>query len=245
MFIDRQGAPAARTARPACSCGGTWRSGTTCSCSTTRGGRHLRAAGAKERGYRHGPGAHGAGTAGQKIRVRNRRVHRHHRQASRSCPAKATATIRTPRALSASSRTICAAPLHLGDEKGVTPSNVDQGYVLRRLIRRAVRFALQLGIPEQSLQHIAKVVIAQYCRLPRAQSNESRIISELNLEEERFSAHHDRQGLREFEKSAKQDAPAKSSTATARSGCTTPSASPLSSRWSSARKRAGGGHQGL
>jgi alanyl-tRNA synthetase len=93
----------------------------------------------------------------------------------------------------------CAAFI-LGDEKGVTPSNVDQGYVLRRLIRRAVRYALRLGIAEQSLQHIAKVVIAQYCDVyPELRRNESRIISELNLEEERFSRTI-RQGLREFEK---------------------------------------------
>ena len=88
----------------------------------------------------------------------------------------------------------------LGDEKGVTPSNVDQGYVLRRLIRRAVRYALRLGIPEQSLQHVAKVVIGQYCEVyPELKRNESRIITELNLEEERFSRTI-RQGLREFEK---------------------------------------------
>jgi alanyl-tRNA synthetase len=88
----------------------------------------------------------------------------------------------------------------LGDEKGVTPSNVDQGYVLRRLIRRAVRYALRLGIPEQSLQHIARVVIAQYRdAYPEIGRNEARIITELNLEEERFSRTI-RQGLKEFEK---------------------------------------------
>ncbi len=88
----------------------------------------------------------------------------------------------------------------LGDEKGVTPSNVDQGYVLRRLIRRAVRYALRLGIPEQSLQHIAHTVIAQYSGFyPELKRNESRIITELNLEEERFSRTI-KQGLREFEK---------------------------------------------
>ena len=50
----------------------------------------------------------------------------------------------------------------LGDQKGVTPSNVDQGYVLRRLIRRAIRFGLKIGIPEGSMPEIAEAVIDQY-----------------------------------------------------------------------------------
>jgi len=88
----------------------------------------------------------------------------------------------------------------LGDEKGITPSNVDQGYVLRRLIRRAVRFALRLGIAEMSLQKIAKVVIDQYKdAYPEIGRNEGRIIKELNMEEERFQRTI-KQGLKEFAK---------------------------------------------
>jgi alanyl-tRNA synthetase len=88
----------------------------------------------------------------------------------------------------------------LGDEKGITPSNVDQGYVLRRLIRRAVRYALRLGIPELSLQKISGIVIAQYKDVyPELGRNEAHIIRELNLEEERFQRTI-RQGLKEFEK---------------------------------------------
>lgn len=88
----------------------------------------------------------------------------------------------------------------LGDEKGITPSNVDQGYVLRRLIRRAVRFALRLGIAEMSLQKIAKVVIDQYKDVyPEIGRGEARIIKELNLEEERFQRTI-KQGLKEFAK---------------------------------------------
>ena len=93
----------------------------------------------------------------------------------------------------------CAAFM-LGDEKGITPSNVDQGYVLRRLIRRAVRYALRLGIPELSLQKLAKVVINQYkTPYPELERNQQRIIKELNLEEERFQRTI-KQGLKEFEK---------------------------------------------
>ena len=50
----------------------------------------------------------------------------------------------------------------LGDQRGITPSNVDQGYILRRLIRRAIRFAMQLGIPDGSLTKISEAVITQY-----------------------------------------------------------------------------------
>jgi alanyl-tRNA synthetase len=82
----------------------------------------------------------------------------------------------------------------------VTPSNVDQGYVLRRLIRRAVRYALRLGIERMSLQYVAQAVIDQYKDFyPELGRNAERIITELNLEEERFSRTIT-QGLKEFEK---------------------------------------------
>ncbi len=88
----------------------------------------------------------------------------------------------------------------MGDRRGVTPSNVDQGYVLRRLIRRAVRYALRLGIERMSLQHVAQAVIDQYKDVyPELGQNQNRIISELNLEEERFTRTIT-QGLKEFEK---------------------------------------------
>ena len=51
----------------------------------------------------------------------------------------------------------------LGDERAVTPSNVDQGYVLRRLIRRAVRFGLQLGAPAGFTAQVAEQVVHGLC----------------------------------------------------------------------------------
>ncbi len=90
----------------------------------------------------------------------------------------------------------------LGDQRGVTPSNVDQGYVLRRLIRRSVRFGMKLGIPQGGLRDIASSVVAQYGSVyPELQQNRETIMRELQLEEERF-ARTINHGLREFDKLA-------------------------------------------
>ncbi|HCS73541.1 MAG TPA: alanine--tRNA ligase, partial [Clostridiales bacterium] len=95
---------------------------------------------------------------------------------------------------------IRTATLILGDEKGVTPSNVDQGYVLRRLIRRAVRFGLQIGIPEGNTPEIAQAVINEYSVMyPEINKKAKFIKRELALEEERFQRTI-KQGLREFDK---------------------------------------------
>ena len=88
----------------------------------------------------------------------------------------------------------------LGDDRGVTPSNVDQGYVLRRLIRRAVRHGMKLGLPEGFTSEIAKVIIAQYGEVyDELQRNADRILEQLALEEERFSRTLKR-GEQEFDK---------------------------------------------
>lgn len=76
----------------------------------------------------------------------------------------------------------------LGDPVGVVPSNVDQGYVLRRLIRRAVRMANSLGMPKGSIAEIAKVYIDVYKDVyPELTQNHDKIIDELNKEEDKFS----------------------------------------------------------
>lgn len=97
---------------------------------------------------------------------------------------------------------IRCATFMMGDEKGITPSNTDQGYILRRLIRRAIRFAGRLGIEEGKLHLIAEQVIGQYGEIyPELRANQERILSELNLEEERFQKTI-KQGMKEFEKLA-------------------------------------------
>lgn len=88
----------------------------------------------------------------------------------------------------------------IGDVKGIVPSNVDQGYILRRLIRRAVRFGRIIDLPERSLSKIAEQYISQYQDVYQyLLTNKDRIVSELDKEEIRFS-NTLQQGLKEFEK---------------------------------------------
>ncbi len=88
----------------------------------------------------------------------------------------------------------------LGDHRGVSPSNVDQGYVLRRLIRRAVRFGMQLGLEEGFTAQIAEVIIHQYKAVyPELSDNSAFVLEQLLLEEKRFQRTLT-QGMREFEK---------------------------------------------
>lgn len=83
---------------------------------------------------------------------------------------------------------IRAATFILGDEKGITPSNVDQGYILRRLIRRAIRYGKHLGMKGIFTFKIAEVVIENYRNVyPELQKNKGFIINQLVLEEEKFS----------------------------------------------------------
>lgn len=88
----------------------------------------------------------------------------------------------------------------LGDQIGVTPSNVDQGYVLRRLIRRAIRFMRQLGIQKGEMVKLAMHYVDFYQEVyTELVDNRQKIADELNKEEEKFSKALD-QGIKEFER---------------------------------------------
>ena len=90
----------------------------------------------------------------------------------------------------------------LGDQRGVTPSNVDQGYILRRLIRRSIRYAMQLNIPRYGLVEVASAVIDQYGDVyPELEENREKVLSELKREENRF-ADTLKKGIKEFNKTA-------------------------------------------
>ncbi len=95
---------------------------------------------------------------------------------------------------------IRCATFMLGDPRGVTPSNIDQGYILRRLIRRAIRYAMQLGMAENSLSAVAEAVVKQYGGFyTELQENREKILSELSREEQRFQRTL-KNGMREFER---------------------------------------------
>lgn len=82
---------------------------------------------------------------------------------------------------------IRAAVFILGDEKGVSPSNVGAGYVLRRLIRRAIGHGRKLGIEKNFLSEIATAVIDNFkVAYPELELNKQKVFSELVQEETRF-----------------------------------------------------------
>lgn len=91
----------------------------------------------------------------------------------------------------------------LGDQKGsVVPGNVGANYVLRRLIRSAVRHARKLGIAAGFTREIALVIIEEYKHTyPELDQNREKILKELLQEENRFGKTLD-EGKREFDKIA-------------------------------------------
>jgi alanyl-tRNA synthetase len=83
---------------------------------------------------------------------------------------------------------------------GVIPSNKDQGSVLRRFIRRLVRFGLNLGIEKDFTEMIAKAVIEHMSETyPHLQENQQQIVKEICKEERKFRKTL-RNGLKELEK---------------------------------------------
>ena len=95
-----------------------------------------------------------------------------------------------------------AATFILGDERAVTPSNVDQGYILRRFIRRAIRYGRMLGIKDGFCTKIADAVIGTYKDdYPLLKQKGKFIKEQLRIEEERFNRTIEK-GLNEFAKVA-------------------------------------------
>lgn len=89
---------------------------------------------------------------------------------------------------------------------GVYPSNKDQGYFVRRLIRRAVRYGKDLGIPAVFTQQLATCFIETYsAAYPRLRDQESAIVNALLEEETKFNKTLEK-GIREIEERMKRGA---------------------------------------
>lgn len=88
----------------------------------------------------------------------------------------------------------------MGDENPTVPSNMAQGYVLRRLIRRAMRHGRKLGLEGPFLAEPVRRVIETYAGFyPLLEQNRETILQELHAEEDRFLKTL-QNGEREFEK---------------------------------------------
>ena len=79
-----------------------------------------------------------------------------------------------------------AAAFLIGD--GVVPGNERRGYVLRRVIRRAIRYGRQLGLEEAFLTEVVEAVIPQFSAVYKELSENHEFIQRvISLEEERFA----------------------------------------------------------
>jgi alanyl-tRNA synthetase len=89
--------------------------------------------------------------------------------------------------------------------ENVKPSNLEQGYVLRRLIRRAIRYGKLIGIKDNFTSNVARIIIDDYKReYPSLFINKQDIIDSLDFEEEKFGKTI-LSGLRLFERLCKKD----------------------------------------
>jgi len=83
---------------------------------------------------------------------------------------------------------------------GVVPSNKEQGYVMRRLVRRAVRFAFDLGVEQNFLEQIVPVIADMYeTDMPDVKANRDKVIDIL-VKEEKVFRQTLRKGIAELQK---------------------------------------------
>jgi alanyl-tRNA synthetase len=86
---------------------------------------------------------------------------------------------------------------------GCVPSNKEQGYVMRRLIRRAIRYSFELGVQQNFLQEVVPVIADMYAQdFPEVAENREQIIAVLVKEEKAFRQTL-RNGLKQMQKYTK------------------------------------------
>ncbi|HSX15879.1 MAG TPA: alanine--tRNA ligase [Candidatus Saccharimonadales bacterium] len=87
---------------------------------------------------------------------------------------------------------------------GVVPSNKEQGYVMRRLMRRAIRFAFDLGVEQNFVEQVVPVIADMYeADFPEVKANRDKVIDVL-VKEEKVFRQTLRKGLKEFDSIAGQ-----------------------------------------
>lgn len=89
----------------------------------------------------------------------------------------------------------------IGDEKGIVPSNVGAGYILRRLLRRAIRHAKKIGLDTAELCNVVKIFIEKVYdkAYPNLLNKEEYILSEIQKEVDKFNKTIET-GIKEFDK---------------------------------------------
>ncbi|MBM3232423.1 alanine--tRNA ligase [Candidatus Pacearchaeota archaeon] len=87
---------------------------------------------------------------------------------------------------------------------GISPSNTGQGYILRRLIRRSIRYGRLLGIETNFTKEVVKPIFEVYNDYKELESNEDQIIIKLEEEENKFKKTIEK-GTKQFEKLAKEN----------------------------------------
>ena len=86
--------------------------------------------------------------------------------------------------------------------EGVNPSNTDQGYILRRLLRRSMRYRKLLDLPEDSLERVAQVVFDIYSNFYLQEADKEEVFEVIKKERKKFEKALDR-GLKKFKKETK------------------------------------------
>ncbi|OGY85943.1 MAG: hypothetical protein A2233_00415 [Candidatus Kerfeldbacteria bacterium RIFOXYA2_FULL_38_24] len=92
-----------------------------------------------------------------------------------------------------------AALFIIGDPIGVLPANTDQGYIVRRLIRRSIIEGRKIGLKKLFITEVGKVIIQEYqTAYPELKQNSAKIIQAFSEEEKKFQTTLDK-GLKEFQ----------------------------------------------
>lgn len=97
-----------------------------------------------------------------------------------------------------------AAVMIMADDRRISPSNVEHGYIVRRLLRKAIRSADDLGIPEGFLVDLAAIVIDMYKDIyDEVERNRDFVMRNLEAEEKKFRSTLGK-ALRKFEQTLKE-----------------------------------------